>query len=97
MGLPGASLEDIRTVLSHPQALYQCRHFLESHPQWKQEKMLNTAMAAEKVARDQDKSQAAIASRFAAEHFGLRILQEEGLAGESNSTRFVILSIRNAL
>ena len=40
MGLPGASLEDIRTVLSHPQALYQCRHFLESHPQWKQEKML---------------------------------------------------------
>lgn len=92
MGLPGASLEDIRTVLSHPQALYQCRHFLESHPQWKQEKMLNTAMAAEKVARDQDKSQAAIASRFAAEHFGLRILQEEGLAGESNSTRFVILS-----
>mgnify|MGYP002797368721 FL=1 len=94
MGVPGASLEDIRTVYSHPQGLYQCRHFLEQHPDWKQKKMLNTAMAAEKVAAEADKSQAAIASRYAAEHFGLQILKEDGLAGEGNSTRFVILSSR---
>lgn len=92
MGAPGASLEDIRTVYSHPQGLYQCRHFLERYPGWKQEKMLNTAMAAEKVAKDGDRSQAAIASRYAAEHFGLQVLKEEGLAGDGNSTRFVILS-----
>ena len=92
MALPGAGMEDIRTVYSHPQGLYQCRHFLDRHPSWKREKMLNTAMAAEKVARDGDRSQAAIASRYAAEHFGLQVLQDEGLAGEGNSTRFVILS-----
>ena len=92
MGAPGASLEDIRTVYSHPQGLYQCRHFLERYPGWKQEKMLNTAMAAEKVAKDGDRSQAAIASRYAAEHFELQVLKEEGLAGDGNSTRFVILS-----
>ena len=94
MGVPGASLSDIRRVYSHPQALAQCRHYLEKHPEWEQIKMLNTAMAAEKVAKEKDKSQAAIASRYAAEHFGLRILQEEGLSTDCNSTRFVVISRR---
>ena len=94
MALPGTSLSEIRTVYSHPQALAQCRRFLEQHPEWKQVRVLNTAMAAEKVARDGDKSQAAIASRYAAEHFGLQILRDEGLSTECNSTRFVILSSR---
>ena len=92
MAVPGASLDDIRTVYSHPQGLAQCRNYLEQHPQWKQEKMLNTVMAAEKVARDVDKTQAAIASRYAAEHFGLEVLAEGCLSGESNSTRFIIIS-----
>ena len=56
--------------------------------------MLNTAMAAEKVARDGDLSQAGIASRYAAEHFGLQVLEEGCLAGETNSTRFIIISNR---
>ena len=54
--------------------------------------MLNTAMAAEKVAKEGDRTQAAIASRYAAEHFGLNILAEGCLSGESNSTRFIIIS-----
>ena len=92
MAVPGASLEDIRTVYSHPQGLAQCRNYLEQHPGWKQEKVLNTAMAAEKVAKEGDRTQAAIASRYAAEHFGLNILAEGCLSGESNSTRFIIIS-----
>ena len=59
---------------------------------WKQEEVLNTAMAAEKVAKEGDRTQAAIASRYAAEHFGLNILAEGCLSGESNSTRFIIIS-----
>ena len=94
MGLPGSSLEDIRTVFSHPQGLAQCREYLEGHPAWKQEKVLNTAMAAEKVARDGDRTQAAIASRYAAEHFGLKILEEGCLSGATNATRFIIISNR---
>ena len=92
MAVPGASLEDIRTVYSHPQGLAQCRNYLEQHLGWKQEEVLNTAMAAEKVAKEGDRTQAAIASRYAAEHFGLNILAEGCLSGESNSTRFIIIS-----
>lgn len=92
MAVPGASLEDIRTVYSHPQGLAQCRNYLEQHPGWKQEEVLNTAMAAEKVAKEGDRTQAAIASRYAAGHFGLNILAEGCLSGESNSTRFIIIS-----
>ncbi len=93
MGLPGASIDDIDVVYSHPQGLAQCREFLQSeHPDWKQQNVLNTAMAAEKVAREGLKNQAAIASRSAAEYFGLQILKEGGLSKEKNSTRFIIIS-----
>lgn len=93
MALPGAKLEDIDTVYSHPQGLAQCRQYLlENYPSWTQKNVLNTAMAAEKVAAEKKKNQAAIASRTAAEHFGLQILKEGGMSTEQNSTRFIILS-----
>ena len=53
--------------LFHPQGLWQCRKFLEQHPDWETVDFDNTATAARKVAQDQDKTQAAIASREAAE------------------------------
>lgn len=92
MGVKGARLSDIRTVYSHPQGLAQCKKFLEQYPQWKQEKVLNTAVAAKKVAEEGKKSQAAIASRMAAKHFGLEILKGEGMSAECNSTRFIVIS-----
>lgn len=94
MGIPGTSLDDIQRVYSHPQGLAQCRKFLEQYPHWTQEKVLNTAVAAKKVAEEQDKSQAAIASRMAAEYFGLEILEGSGLAAECNATRFIVISNR---
>ena len=92
MGLKNATLEDIKTVYSHPQALSQCRKFLEQHPEWKAEEYLNTAMAAKKVKEDGDLTQAAIASPYAAQCFGLHILKPHVFSSRQNSTRFIIVS-----
>lgn len=92
MGVPGSTLSDIRTVYSHPQALRQCGKYLEKHPEWKAEELLNTAVAAKKVRDEADAGQAAIASRHAAEHFGLAVLNEQVSCSKTNSTRFIIVS-----
>ncbi len=52
LGLPEASMEDIQVVYSHPQALMQCKTFLEQHPQWDTRETGNTAMSAKKVRED---------------------------------------------
>ena len=92
MGVPGASLSDIRRVLSHPQALAQCAPYLEGHPEWEQVSFANTALAAKKVAEDKDPSAAAIGSAFAAKRFGLDILADQVYYNEANSTRFIIVT-----
>ena len=92
MGVPGSSIADIRTVYSHPQALRQCRKYLDEHPGWREAELLNTAVAAKKVREDADISQAAIASRQAAEYFGLEILNDKVFYSDTNSTRFIIVS-----
>lgn len=90
--LPGATLSDIRTVYSHPQALMQCREFLDSHKEWHLKEWSNTAAAAKKVSEEQDLSQAAISSSYAAEYFGLNILSENIFTNSDNSTRFIIVA-----
>ena len=90
--LPGATLSDIRTVYSHPQALMQCREFLDAHKEWHLKEWSNTAAAAKKVSEEQDLSQAAISSSYAAEYFGLNILSENIFTNSDNSTRFIIVA-----
>lgn len=92
MGLKNGTLDDIRTVYSHPQALAQCKKYLEKHPEWKAEPYLNTAMAAKKVKEDGDYTQAAIASPYAAQCFGLQILKPHVFSSDKNATRFIIVS-----
>ena len=92
LGLPDAELEDIRQVCSHPQALSQCGKYLESHLGWKKKEMENTAGSAKKIKEDNDKTQAAIASRQAGELYGLKILAENICYNGQNATRFVIVS-----
>lgn len=92
LGLPGASLDDIRTVYSHPQALMQSGLYLNAHSQWRQISVENTAVAAKKIISDQDKTQAAVASRAAGKLYGLEALAEGINHNKNNATRFIILA-----
>lgn len=91
LGVPGAGLEDIRTVYSHPQSLMQSAKYLAAHD-WRQISMQNNAFAAKKVADEQDRSQAAIAGEHAANIYGLEVLQRKVNHSGTNSTRFIIVS-----
>lgn len=92
MGIPGAKLSDIKTVFSHPQSLMQSSRLLNEHSDIQQISMKNNAFAARKVSEDKDITQAAIASRAAAEIYGLDIIQEGINQADSNSTRFIIVA-----
>ena len=92
MGLKGTKLEDIRTVYSHPQGILQCSKFLEKHPQIVAKTFASTSGSARKVAEEGDKTQAAIASKRAAEIFGLDVIQESINFEKNNYTRFIVIS-----
>lgn len=91
LGVPGSRLEDIQTVYSHPQALAQSASFIEEHGLEKKE-LLNTAVAAQKVSEEQDKTQGAIASVYAGKLYGLELLAEGVNDKNVNATRFVVVS-----
>lgn len=91
MGVPGSTQEDIKTVYSHPQSLMQSARFLNRH-NWQQISMQNNAFAAKKVAEEQDRSKAAIASEYAAKLYGLEVLEKGVNQSDTNSTRFIIVT-----
>lgn len=90
---PGASMDKITKVISHPQALDQCRGFLN---RWeggvKVEQVYDTAGAVKQLAETRNQTTAAIASRRAAELYGMSILMEGIEDDEANFTRFLVLS-----
>ena len=92
LGAPGTKIEDVKTVYSHPQSLMQCVRYLNSKPAWKQISMQNNAFAARKVAEEKDTTQAAIASAYAGEIYGLDVLERGVNDCSTNSTRFIIVS-----
>lgn len=91
MGLPGAKLENIKTALSHPQALAQCSQYLNSQ-NIKPVARIDTAKSCEFVIEDNDITKAAIASKLAAEIYGLDILAPNIENANNNTTRFLIMS-----
>lgn len=92
LALPGARIDEITHVASHPVALAQCGHFLERHSQMEAEAAYDTAGAARDLASSGDRSRAAIAGRGAAERFGLEILASNIEDRPDNQTRFFALS-----
>lgn len=93
---PGAEISDIKKVYSHSQGLMQCARYLDEHKEWERETYLNTAMSAQKVAEEDDMTQAAIASPVCAKEYGLQILEEGINSAAANTTRFVIVSKKRA-
>ena len=91
LGVPGSTMEDIKTVYSHPQSLMQSAKYLQNHD-WRQISMQNNAFAARKVAEEGDKTQAAIASELAGQIYGLEVLKKGVNQAENNSTRFIIVT-----
>ena len=90
LGIKGATLQDIKQVYSKDQAIYQSKQFLEGRG-YDLIPYPNTALAAEYVAKQQDKSKAAIAAKENAELYGLDILAADINTSEQNTTRFIII------
>ena len=94
LGLPGATLEDIRQVYSHPQGLMQCHKFLNEHKGWHQVSVENTAVGAQRVVSENDIHNGAIASSLSGQLYGLSVIKAPLNFNSSNTTRFVIISSR---
>ena len=91
MAQPGATLSSIKRVMSHTQALGQCRNTLRRLgivpvPE------ADTAGSARMVSETQDLTTAAIASKLAAKIYGLEILKSDMEDETHNTTRFVVLA-----
>ncbi len=92
---PQTNLEDIKTVYSHPQALGQCRSYLEKHP-WEIIPAYDTAGSVKFIKEKQLLNAAAIASEKAADLYGMKIVARDIADNPSNYTRFLVLSHEDA-
>jgi prephenate dehydratase len=91
LALPGARVEDLRSVYSHTHALGQCRNIIRRH-KLKPVVAGDTAGAAREVAEWADKSRAALATQLAGQIYGLQTLVSDVEDESHNTTRFVVLS-----
>ncbi|MFC4874332.1 prephenate dehydratase [Negadavirga shengliensis] len=91
MALPGQKLEDIKEARSHPMALLQCKVFFAALPAIKLVDDVDTAYVAKVIADSQKKGVAAVASKKAAEFYGLEILASDIQTVKNNFTRFIVL------
>ena len=95
IALPGVKKEDIKKAISHPQALGQCTAYLRVRG-IKTESAYDTAGSVKMLKESEARDTAAIASRRAAEIYGMQIL-EEGIEDNSeNYTRFLAISKKAA-
>ena len=91
LGVEGASIKDVRTVVSHPQALAQCAEYIRIHG-FETVEYANTAKAAKAVKDGGDRTVAAIASSETARLYGLETLDHDINESAVNSTRFAVFS-----
>lgn len=96
LGLPEAKLENIVSASSHPQALAQCSNFLKEH-KIAAVARIDTAKSCQDIINFQDPTKAAIASKLAAEIYGLKILKSNIENANNNTTRFLLMSRENMI
>jgi prephenate dehydratase len=91
IGLPGAKIENLRQVYSHPVALAQCLRFFAEHPWLQAVPFFDTAGSVARIITEANTTQAAIAGALAAEIYNGEILLPDIQDSPDNSTRFVLL------
>lgn len=91
LGVEGATVDDIKKVTSHPQALSQCHDYIKMRG-FEAEQANNTALAAKFVAEKGDKTFGAIASLETAQLYGLKVIESNINKSSENTTRFAVLS-----
>ncbi len=91
VGHPGAKIESIKRVFSHPQVFQQCRQFLDRHDRWELISTRDTATAVKRIQKGRDLTDAAIASKEAADMHGMEVMEEGIEANPRNYTRFVVI------
>lgn len=92
LGLPGATVDEIREVYSHIQGLNQCRNYLKPHGEWQLHPYFSTSESAEKVRDMKDAHIGAIANKKAAALYGLDVLAASINDNAQNYTRFFVIS-----
>lgn len=92
MACEGASLDTIKTVYSHPQGILQTKEFFKDYPTIEKVPFFSTSKSAQEVSERQDITLGAIASKMAAEIYGLKIIAPAINYNSNNTTRFVIIS-----
>lgn len=92
---PNIELEDVKIVYSHPQALAQCRSYLEKH-KWEINPAYDTAGSVKIIKEKNLTNAAAIASEKAADLYGMKILARNIADNPSNYTRFLVLGTEDA-
>jgi len=91
LGIKGASINDVKEVYSHSQAFMQSSKFLDKYENWRLIPYFNTARSARYISEENDRTKASIASKKAAELYGLEILSENINYNTNNYTRFIII------
>lgn len=89
--LPGQGIKELVEVRSHPMALLQCKQFFQQYPQIQLIDDIDTATVARRIAHEGLTGVGAIASKVAAEIYGLEILAADIQTVKNNFTRFIIL------
>ena len=92
LAAPGVTLDTVRSVFAHPVALAQCSRFFAAHPEVDVSPAYDTAGAALDVARVADPALAVLASRRAAQRYGLAILRDDVEDRDDNQKRFIAVA-----
>lgn len=90
--LPGQSIDELSEVNSHPMALMQCEQYLRQHPNLKMIEKFDTAGSAQEIAEHKLMGHAAVCGEYAANLYGLNILQRGIETNKRNFTRFLIIA-----
>jgi len=90
--LPGQTIDELSEVNSHPMALMQCEQYLRRHPNLKMVERFDTAGSAKEIAESRLMGHAAVCGEYAADLYGLEILERGIETNKRNFTRFLILA-----